>query len=168
MREITGYGTVIMRTVGQMPKKGPVYATRESLTLLTLRDEQYMLELLTGCLEVYINEGGKMLYYFTPTFISTLENDFKNSIVYFESEVSSELATSFLGKRVHTFFGFSGQPDISWSERYRRTIVHLDGKGGQGHRRRPMLPIPELSEGSSYFFKYSNSTGGISYGLWIK
>ena len=162
LREITRYGTVIMLTVGQIAKKGPVYATKESLTLLTLRDEQYMLDLLTGSLEVWLTWGGTMRYFFTSNFISTLENNFKNSIVYFESDVSSELATSFLGKEVHTFFGFSGDSEDAWKTGVSEQLFTLMVKDGKDTGK-AYADLPKRNEGNSYFLKYSNSTAEVGY-----
>ena len=110
LRDITKYGTLIVRTPDTKGRVGTVYATNEGVTWQKLGEEKYMFDLLTGCLEALIDRAGVWRFYFTPSFISTLEGHFDNGMVYFESSNSSELATAFLGKGVHTFFGYSGIP----------------------------------------------------------
>ena len=105
LRDITKYGTVIIRTIGRKSRAGPIFSTNEEVTVQTLALEQYMLEVLTGCLEAWRNSYGEWQFYFTPSFISTLEGQFnEKSIVYVEAEHSSELADAFLRKgRPHLF-----------------------------------------------------------------
>ena len=51
----------------------------------------------------------KKYYAFTPLFIYGLNGNFNNSIVYVDAHDSSDLASAFLKKRVHTFFGYLGR-----------------------------------------------------------
>ena len=71
-----------------------------------------MLEFLTGCLEIWnIKTDGKNIPFLaiTPNFIATLEGDFKDNIVYIKSPNSSVFQKSFLEKKTHSFFGFTGR-----------------------------------------------------------
>ena len=162
LREITEYGTVIIRTPGQKGRVSPLYSTNEVVTWQKLGEEKYMLDLLTGCLEAFINMGGVWEFYFTPSFISTLEGQFDKSIVYVEAAYGSELASAFLSKGAHTFFGYSGEPDYAWmidTGKKLFTSMVKDGKDtGEAY-----AAIPERSKGSSYFLWFSSSIDGISY-----
>ena len=113
LRSLTGYGTVFLLShFAGRGKNSWCIVTKERMTLDILRSEGFMLEFLTGCLEIWnIKTGGKNIPYLaiTPNFISTLPGDFKDNIVYIKSPNSSEFQKSFLGKGTHSFFGFTGK-----------------------------------------------------------
>jgi len=165
LREITDYGTAIIQTLRRPGRNSPVYETGEPVTVQTLGDDQYMLDLLTGCLEiVHSNVSGigyGFFYGFTPNFISTLDGKFKDNLVYADFENSAELAPIFMKKEAHTFFGFTGEGH-TWDPNPGTqlfTFMVNDGKDmGQAY-----ADVSPRSQGNSYFLKFSSSQDEIAY-----
>ena len=164
LRDIWQNGTVLIKTESRRGAVQPLFKTNENVTLQKLAQEKYMLEVLTGCLEArhdpYI---GKTKFYFTPNFISTLEGQFnKRSIVYVEATGSSELASAFLSKGVHTFFGYSGGGIWYITNKNRNKLFTSMVKDGMDTGE-AYAALPSRSEGNSLFLKYSSSVDEISY-----
>jgi hypothetical protein len=167
LRDIWQNGTVLIKTEGRRGAVQPLFKTSEIVTLQKLAQEKYMLEVLTGCLVAGHNPYiGETKFYFTPSFISTLEGKFdKRSIVYVESPYSSELASAFLSKGVHTFFGYSGGGMNTWyiaNENRNKLFTSMVKDGMNTGEDYAALPI--LSFGTSLFLKYSSSVQEIAYG----
>ena len=164
LRGITKYGTVIIRTSGQKGRVGPIYLTDEPATLQKLNEEKYMLDFLTGCLEAWIDMDQEWKFYFTPSFISTLEGQFNQSIVYVEAQHSSELASAFLRKGAYTFFGYSTGDILHyhWMLDTRNKLFTSMVKDGMDTGE-AYAALSKTSEEDSLFLKYSSSTNEISY-----
>ena len=166
LRDIWQNGTVLIKTESRRGAVQPLFKTNENVTLQKYAQEKYMLEVLTGCLEARHNPySGETKFYFTPNFISTLEGQFnKRSIVYVEAAYSSELASAFLSKGVHTFFGYSGGGMNTWylaNENRNKLFTSMVKDGMDTGEAYAALPI--LSFGTSLFLKYSSSTTEIGY-----
>ncbi len=170
LTNLTQYGTVYIRAQSTKGAKAPiVFETAElpgDFVLANLFDERVMLDLLTGCLERWISwdpDTSKAIirYFFTPTFISTLEGDFKNSVVFFNSPNSSEIAPIFLKKKAHTFFGFKGDYWDGYSEDIPKQLFASMLKEGKDTGE-AFEALPKNSETASSLRKFS-STGEISY-----
>ena len=102
------------------------------------------------------------MFYFTPSFISTLEGQFDKSIVYVEAPYSSDLASAFLSKGVHTFFGYSGEPERAWTTNTEQELFTSMVKDGMDTGE-AYAALPSRSEGNALFLKYSSSTTEIGY-----
>ena len=165
LRGITKYGTVIIRTSGQKGRVGPIYLTDEPATLQKLNEEKYMLDFLTGCLEAWIDMDQEWKFYFTPSFISTLEGQFNQSIVYVEAQHSSELASAFLRKGAYTFFGYSTGDILHyhWMLDTRNKLFTSMVKDGMDTGE-AYAALSKTSEEDSLFLKYSSSVQEIAYG----
>lgn len=114
LRTLPQYGTVILETFSTQSWGGQVaYLTSEPLTLQTFGSEPYMLDLLTGSLEVWFwgasGGTGVWYYFFTPNFISTLDDRFQDAIVLVISARSNELASALIGRNANAVLGFTVQ-----------------------------------------------------------
>ena len=165
LRGLTGYGTVFLLShfAGQ-GKNSWCIATKEEMTLDYLRSEFFMLEFLTGCLEIWrikYADGTTVPYLaITPNFISTLEGNFENSIIYIKSPNVSMFSESFLRKGAHSVFAFSGR-NIGFVPVVKLfTSMICEGMDtGEAY-----AALPSRSEGTSLFLKYSSSVQEIDYG----
>jgi hypothetical protein len=164
LRNITDYGTVILRTRGRSGRNSHVYETGEPVTFQTLGDEQYMFDLLTGCLEIVYfwvrGIGWDYFYGFTPNFISTLDGEFRVNLVYIEATNSVGLAPVFMKKKTHTFFGYAGKAlwgrNVVGQELF--TVMVNNGKDtGEAY-----AAVPHQSEGG-FFWKIGSRPDKIGY-----
>ena len=159
LRTLTDYGTVIIETLQWKSNVGPVFATGTEFLPDHLANEEIMLEILLGSLELWTSMKNEIYYAFTPLFIYGLDGNFKNSIVYVHAYDSSTLAEAFLKKGVHTFFGYMGNPDDIYAGETLFTSMVKDGMDtGEAY-----AALPSRSEGGSLFLKYSSSTTEIGY-----
>ena len=74
LRTLTDYGTVIIETLQGKGKEGPIFFTGREFFPDDLANEQVMLELLIGCLELWISKE-ETYYAFTPLFIYGLDGN---------------------------------------------------------------------------------------------
>ena len=163
LRSLTGYGTVFLLShFAGRGKNSWCIVTKERMTLEILRSEGFMLEFLTGCLEIWnIKTGGKNIPYLaiTPNFISTLPGDFKDNIVYIKSPNSSEFQNSFLGKGTHSFFGFTGKNIEFIPLETLFTSMICEGKSTS----EVYAALPKRSEGGSDFKLFTGSEDELVY-----
>jgi hypothetical protein len=165
LRNITDYGTAILQTLSRPGRNSRIYETGEPVRFQTLGDDKYMLDLLTGCLEiVYSNVPGigyGYFYGFTPSFISTLDAKFKNNLVYADIRYGAELGPVFMQKQAHTFFSYTENalwPLVGPDEQLFNIMVN-DGKdAGQAY-----AEVSPRSHDNSYFVKYSSNQNELSY-----
>jgi len=123
--KLVGYGTVIMASPCYQGKYSPVILTTERAGLQQFKDEGYMLDFLTGCIEIWctiVRGEIKSFIGFSPNFIATLGGNFNHSIIYFvlgAADQEGYFVKSFLKKESPAVFSYLGKPDFDhpeWSD----------------------------------------------------
>jgi hypothetical protein len=112
LRRLTDYGTVILLSYGALDQYGnPLMMTWEPATAQSLADEAILLDLLSGCLYMFGSPKIGFYYAVRPAFFSTLEGEFKDSVVFVGGvdNLKGTMADAFFSKGAKAFFGFSGK-----------------------------------------------------------
>jgi hypothetical protein len=122
LRTLTNYGTVIVLSGGGLDQAGnPFWLTLEPATLQSLADKAILLDLLSGCL--YMVGGSEFgssrvwsYYAVRPAFFSTLEGEFKDSVVFIGGSYGAmgTMPDAFFSKGAKAFFGYSGEVSMGF------------------------------------------------------
>jgi hypothetical protein len=126
VRDLVGYGTVIMVSPCYQGQYSPVILTSERAGLEQFGEKRYMLDFLTGCIEIWstiVRGEMKSFIGFSPNFIATLGGNFNHSIIYFALGAADQkgyFAKSFFRKEGSpVVFSYLGKPDFDhpeWSD----------------------------------------------------